>query len=422
MASGSNSDSAFRMTTPRQLEVLRVIRDHGVITRAEIAEVLQSSASQVSRLTAPLIARHLVMVEPRLPLVEGRPTELLTLADHTHYVVGIDIGGLAQDTVVTNLRGEVIGSAHAAGAPPETHGSIISRLVELIDAAIVDAGVPRNQIMGVGAGVRAIIDPISGVITAGPETPRWSPVWFDFDLRDQLANALPWPEVVIDDTVRALAAAQRRYGNAVGFDDFVYLLADSGIGATLMIDGHPYIGPGHLAGEVGHITLDRNGPMCGCGRRGCVECYASTSAMVELGHAIDPAIGSIEDLIARADAGDERMRAILADGGAALGRALAILINLLSPALIVIGGRAVASSDYLECARATAKAESLEQPFRTARIVSGDAHANSGAQGAATLMLNELFSPSAQRSVQRVDARQRLAASDHISTSGGIER
>jgi predicted NBD/HSP70 family sugar kinase len=410
------------MTTPRQLEVLRVIRDHEVITRAEIAEVLRSSASQVSRLTAPLISRHLVAVEPRLPLVEGRPTELLTLADHTYYVVGIDIGGLAQDAVVTNLRGEVIGSAHAAGAPPDTHGSIISRLVGLIDAAISDAGVSRTQIVGVGAGVRAIIDPVSGVITAGPETPRWSPVWFDFNLRDQLAHALPWPRVVIDDTVRALAAAQRRYGNAVGFDDFVYLLADSGIGATLMIDGHPYIGPGHLAGEVGHITLDPAGPLCGCGRRGCVECYASTSAMLELGHALDPTICSIEDLIVRAETGDDRTRAILANGGAALGRALAILINLLSPALIVIGGRAVASTDYLERARATARAESLEQPFRTARIVSGDARVTSGAQGAATLLLNELFAPSTQRSAQRVDVRQRLATSNRISTTGGIER
>ena len=107
MTSGSNSDSAFRMTTPRQLEVLRVIRDHGVITRAEIAEVLQSSASQVSRLTAPLISRHLVTVEPRLPLVEGRPTELLTLADHTHYVVGIDIGKTTFHVIGLDKRGRI---------------------------------------------------------------------------------------------------------------------------------------------------------------------------------------------------------------------------------------------------------------------------------------------------------------------------
>jgi predicted NBD/HSP70 family sugar kinase len=105
-----------------------------------------------------------------------------------------------------------------------------------------------------------------------------------------------------------------------------------------------------------------------------------------------------------------------------LGRALAILIYLLSPALIVIGGRAVASTDYLERARATARAESLEQPFRTARIVSGDARVTSGAQGAATLLLNELFAPSTQRSAQRVDVRQRLATSNRISTTGGIER
>ena len=261
-----------------------------MITRAEIAERLQSSASQVSRLTAPLIKRKLVTVEPRLPFVEGRPTELLALADATHYVVGLDVGGLAQDAVITNLQGAIVGSAHVSGSPPESRATIVDQLVELVDAALADAGVSREQVLGVGVGVRAIIDPVSGVISAGPETPAWSPIWVDFDLRNQLAQALPWPRIVIDDTVRALAAAERRYGSARGTDDFVYLLADSGIGAAIMIDGRPYIGPGHLAGEVGHITLDRDGPMCGCGRRGCVEMYASTSAMVALGREIDLAI------------------------------------------------------------------------------------------------------------------------------------
>ncbi len=416
------SDGAFRAATPRQLEVLRIIRDRGVLTRAEIAELLGSSASQVSRLTSPLISQRLVTVEPRLPLVEGRPTELLTLADDTHYVVGLDIGGMAQDAVVTGLRGNVLGSAHAADAPPDSHAAIIERIERLIDVAIAAASVSDTQILGVGAGVRAIIDSVSGIITAGPETPAWSPLWADFDLRDQLSRALPWPSVVVDDTVRALAAAERRYGKAAGYDDFVYVLADTGIGATLMIDGHPYIGPGHLAGEIGHITLIPGGALCGCGRRGCVEQYASTSAMVEQGQQLDPSIMSINDMIASAESGNLHMRTILASGGAALGRAIAILLNLLSPALIVIGGRAITSRDYLERVHETAKAESLDQPFRSARIVTSDAGAHSGAQGAATLMLDELFSPPGQQSAPRARPRHRLANPDHTLSRGGIDR
>lgn len=426
MASGRSrrieSDAVFRAATSRQLEVLRIVRDHGVITRAEIAELLQSSASQVSRLTAPLISNRLVTVEPRLPLAEGRPTELLALAGDTHYVIGLDIGGLAQDAVVANLRGRVIGSAQSAGPLPDSQQSIITRLGALIDTAVADAAVPRSQILGVGVGVRAIVDPVSGVITAGPETPTWSPLWADFDLRDQLAHALPWSRVVIDDTVRALAAAERRYGNAAGYDDFVYLLADSGIGATVMIDGHPYIGPGHLAGEIGHITLDPHGPLCGCGRHGCVECYASTGAMLERAQHYDSSIHSIDALIERAAAGDLRLQAVLQDGGAALGRGIAILINLLSPALIVIGGRATASTQYLEQARATARAESLDRPFRTARIVSSEVRPNAGAQGAATLMLDELFAPSTQKLTIRPSVRRPLAASDPIALQGGTHR
>ncbi len=391
------SDGPFLSVTPRQLEVLALIREHGTVTRAEIGARLGSSASQVSRLTAPLIALELVTVEQRLPHAEGRPTELLALAGDTHYVIGIDIGGRAQEAVVANLRGTVVGAAQAAGPLPDRRAAIIEHLVSLVDRALADACVSQQQVLGAGAGVRAIIDPVSGVISAGPETPSWSPLWSEFDLRAELTQALPWRRVVIDDTVRALAASERRYGNAAGFDDFVYLLADSGIGAALIIEGRPYIGPGHLAGEVGHITLDHDGPLCGCGRRGCVECYASTSAMIELGRGLDPEIVTIDDVIERARNGDQRMRRILETGGTALGRAVAIIINLLSPALIVLGGAAITSADYLDRVYATARAESLEQPFRAVRIVPSDIRVSSGARGAATLILDELFSASAQK-------------------------
>lgn len=397
--------SPYLAETPRQLEVLRIIRDHGVITRAEIGTLLQSSASQVSRLTAPLIARKLVTVEPRLPYAEGRPTELLALASDTHYVVGLDMGGLDQYAVIANLRGTVVGRAHASGSPAQSRSSIINGLVDLVDRAIEDAGVNRDQVLGVGVGVRAIIDPVSGIISAGPETPTWSPVWIDFDVRDQLAEALPWQRLVLDDTVRALATAEHRYGAAREVDDFVYLLADSGIGAALMIDGRAYIGPNHLAGEVGHITLDSAGPVCGCGRRGCVEMYASTSAMVARAATIDPEVASIDDLIERANAGEAALRAVLTEGGAALGRAIAILLNLLSPALVVIGGRATASAIFMDQARLSAQAESLVQPFRRARIVTSDLRLNSGARAAATLILDELFGSSAPFSTTRWPAK-----------------
>jgi predicted NBD/HSP70 family sugar kinase len=145
--------------------------------------------------------------------------------------------------------------------------------------------------------------------------------------------------------------------------------------------------------------------------------------MVERAQSLDPSLTSIEDVITRADAGDLQMQSVLADGGAALGRAIAIMLNLLSPSLIVIGGRAVASKIYLEQARATARAESLDQPYRTVQIVSSDAPAaSSGARGAATLMLNELFSPSVRNSSLRPSARHRWEARNHAAVKGEVTR
>lgn len=377
--------------TPRELQVLHLLREHGVLTRADLAALLQTSASQVSRSTAPLIRRNVVSVERRLPLVEGRPAELLALAESSYFVVGLDIGGLAQDAVVATLSGTVVGAAHARGPLPDSRERVIHHITGLVSRAIESANVLLDQVLGVGVGVRAIIDPVSGVIASGPETPHWSPVWVDFDLRQELSTAFPGKALVIDDTVRALAAAEHHLGDARGIGDFVFVLADSGIGAALMIEGRPYIGPSHLAGEIGHITLDASGPLCSCGRRGCVEMYASTSAMIERAKAYDPAIRTIDDLISSADSGNAECHEILTVGGAALGRSIAILLNLLSPALVMISGRAAAASAYMQSARTTAKLESLPQPFQSARIVTTDMSADSGARGAAVLILNKLF-------------------------------
>jgi len=147
--------------------------------------------------------------------------------------------------------------------------------------------------------------------------------------------------------------------------------------------------------------------------------FASTSAMVALGQEIDPSITTIDELVERAVAGDAAGRQILIAGGAALGRAIAILLNLLSPALVVIGGRATASQLYTEQARQTASVESLAQPFRSARIITSDIELTSGAQGAATLILNELFTLLPPATATRRSARQSRASLVSFTETGG---
>lgn len=373
----------------RQLSVLRVIRDRGTITRAEIGRVLGLSFSQVSRLTSSLIESGWVEVDRRLASVDGRPAELLTLARSTYCVVGLDIGGEFQQAVTVNLRGEVVATVEARKSLHGGRASLLEHVEELVTEVLRCAEVSADHVLGLGVGLRAVVDPGRGVITGGPEAPGWSAEWTEFPVRDELARILPWQQIIVDDTVRVLGVAEARYGYGRGESDFVYLFADTGIGSAVMIGRHPYVGPAGIAGEIGHVILDPDGDVCGCGRRGCIETKASSSAILRRASLLlGESAPAMEDVIRRADDGDAAMRRLLIEGGMALGRGIGIMLNLLGPRLIVIGGSAAGSDCYLEATIRSAREAALPQMVAETRIVRSELGPWAGARGAATLVLD----------------------------------
>ncbi len=380
--------------TPRQRSLLSLVRDRGTITRGEISELTGLSASQISRITGSLLQQGLLTVEERIIQGEGRPIEVLALSSKRHFVIGLDVGGLGQDVIIADLRGEIVCANSGSESLSGDRSEIVDYLREFVDSTLRRANIDETSVLGLGVGFRAVVDPVTGTISAGLETPQHTPSWSNFSVRAELARLFPWKRIVIDDTVRALAAAERRLGNAQGVGDFVFVLADSGIGAAFMINGRPYIGARHLAGEIGHVTIDPEGPTCGCGRSGCVEAFASTSAMLRAGRAEmgNPHL-TIVQLIEAAARGNDCCRTILFDGGTALGKAIAILLNLLSPSIVVIGGEATKSDAYVRAAKAQAIAETIPQLRDSARIVTSAHRPYFGAAGAASMVLDGIFEP-----------------------------
>jgi predicted NBD/HSP70 family sugar kinase len=378
----------------RQLAVLRLVRERATLSRAEICSATGLSMSQVSRLTSDLRAHGLITVERTIGGTEGRPTELLALAGDSRYVVGLDVGGLSQQAVVLDLRGQIVASLSTSISLSLGRDALLAQVSKLVRDVLARASVPDERVLGLGVGLRAVVDPIAGVIAGGPETPRWSPAWINLPIRDELAKLFPWDLIEIDDTVRALAVAERRFGHGAGQQDFVFVLADSGIGAALMINGRPYLGPNRTAGEVGHITIDPNGEPCGCGKVGCLETIASTSALIRRSaQALSQPVESVSELDALSESGSAEASRLLDEGGVALGRGLAILHNVLASSLCVIGGQAVASERYLAAATRTAEAQSLSYLGRQLRIVRSETGPLAGATGAGTMILDAFFDP-----------------------------
>lgn len=135
----------------------------------------------------------------------------------------------------------------------------------------------RGDVYGLGVGLRGIVDLLGGV-TGRPNTPAWSDAWDNFPIDAALAERLPWRQIVIEDTVRAIGVAEAAYGHGAGGEDFLYVLVGTGIGAALMIGGAPYRGPNHVAGELGHVRLADAPIPCQCGNVGCLETVASSGA------------------------------------------------------------------------------------------------------------------------------------------------
>ena len=203
--------------------------------------------------------------------------------------------------------------------------------------------------VGVGISSPGPLDPWRGVVISPPNLAGWS----EIPLGARLADGLDMPAFLERDTNVAVMA-EWRYGAARGTRNAIYITVSTGIGGGIIVDGRPQVGPGGKAGEIGHMTVDLDGPQCGCGGYGHVEAIASGTALaregralVESGAADGTPLGRLAaegaevdaELVARAaEEGDVASAALLERAWVAIGATCATLVNLLEPEVIVIGG------------------------------------------------------------------------------------
>lgn len=378
--------------SPKQRAVLRIVRRFGSVTRAQIGLHGKLSAEQVNTLTSELMKLGLIEIERDPSRTGERAADRVLLARKFHATIGLDIGSQRQMAVVANLRGETIASLEESRRLPANGDDLIDHLEGLIARAVEQAGLAELDVLGVCAAFRAIVDTEPGVIIRGPEASCTAESWFNMPVRDELLRRLPWDVVIIEDTVRVLATAEARHGFGACGTDFVYVLVDSGVGAAIIIDGRPYVGPSGLSGEFGHITINPSGIRCSCGQRGCIETYASVGGVLRRANCERPGMAcSIRELDALAESGDQLACRVLADAGAALGWGFVTLLNVLGPRLIVISGALSESVTFVNAASQTAKTGALGQAARDLRVVPSRLGPLAGASGAAAIVLDQLM-------------------------------
>jgi glucokinase len=253
--------------------------------------------------------------------------------------LGLDLGG-------TNLKVAVLERSDREGEPPvllatDTLPTHAERGPDGVVAVMVEAGLAaiatHGPVATIGIGVPGLFDRDTGVIRLFPNFPG---PWTGYPLKARLEEGLGRPVVFINDA-RAHTLAESRMGAGRGARTMALVTLGTGIGGGLIVDGRLHLGTG-TGGEIGHQTVLEDGPMCGCGNRGCAEALAQAKA-------ITTAAGkaTVTEVFAGAAAGDERCRAALDQAIGALGIAIANVVNVLAPDRVVVGGGMAAAGDVI---------------------------------------------------------------------------
>jgi len=314
------------------------------------------------------------------------------------HVVAVDVGGTKILTAVVSDRGEILAQRRAE-TPQTGVDPVLEVITATVLAALHDARVPAGEIVGVGVGAPGPLNPDSGIVFEAPNLSGWR----DVPLKDSLEARLSLPVFVEHDATAAALGGWWR-GAGRGVSDLIYLTVGTGIGGGIIIDDRLVHGVTGTAGEVGHMTIDVDGPPCPCGRStGCLEALASGRAIARMAReAISAgkrtqilaiAGGDAESVEAEhveqaARAGDPVAREIFSRAATYLGVGVANLLNLLNPARVIIGGGVSKAGDLLfDPVRRIARQRAFERPGRDAEIVPAALGDDSGPVGVAAVAL-----------------------------------
>lgn len=328
-----------------QSVILEAIRRSGDgLSRTELVSATGLSAQTVTNITRRLLDQALISEAGRTISGPGKPRTILQLNATSRLSIGVHLDPSVMTFVLLDLAGSII--AHrTAKTPANDPRRIIEAMAQSIDRLVAEADVSRASIAGVGVATPGPLDAAHGSVIDPPKLHSWHRV----PLRDALAEATGFPVTLEKDTTAA-AVGELWTGDDPPAGSFLFVYLGTGIGTALVLDGDVARGSSRNVGEVGHIIVDPAGPVCGCGKRGCVEVVCTPQAIVESAEAAgvfaDDRIGSdaesvderFTELCARVASGDALATEVLERSARHLSVLISGLANMLDVDRVVVGG------------------------------------------------------------------------------------
>src|SRR6478672_5257709 len=355
--------STSSLRTANQQRVLDVLRgsvaeqapEDGDFTQAELARATGLAPATVSNIVRELTASGLVETDPG----SGRRGSSIRLARDAGLVAGVDFGHSHVAVAMGDLTGRLLAEERRRLDPGHTHTEALGLASTMLDAMRAEHGEVRHVGMGLPAPVT------NDVIRSSAIFPGWEGVDSRAAAEKHFGVA-----VHVENDANLGALAEHRMGVGRGHDSSVFVKISSGVGAGIIINNQLFHGAGGTAGEIGHLTLDDQGPLCRCGSRGCLEAYTSVGTLLSLMGAQLPHAG-LDAVVEAARNGNVSAQRAFEDAGLHLGWGLASIVNLLNPALVVVGGDMARAGDLLlESARIGLRRHALDSVALTPVLAS----------------------------------------------------
>lgn len=391
---------SFEVRRFNKLAAVDLIRfTAGGVSRIELARRLGLTRAAITAIVNDLLRIGLVK-EISGRHHGGRKPIVLEINAGRGKVLGVDIGASHVLAVVADFSGRVLAEKEISFDIQIDPVAGLQQVDELIEALLRQAGTAKAEILSMGVGMPGPVNQKDGTVIK----PSIMPLWEGYPIRAYFEKRWNIP-IDLSNDAELGALGEWAFGAGRGEQNLVFIKVGSGIGAGLMIAGQIYHGVSGYAGEIGHITIEENGLLCTCGNRGCLETLAGGNAIAR--RAIEAVAGGVrtrlaeiepgdqikvQDVISAARCGDLTAQRIIRESGMHLGTAIASLVNVMNPGMVIIGGGLVQIGDLLLTPIHDAIQKcSLQAAARNVRISTALLERRSASMGAVTQALSKIM-------------------------------
>ncbi len=395
--------------TEQEKSLVDILRKYGEFSKSDLAGFTDYSRTKITSCIDSLVEKNIIIANTKTGYTGGRRSKKYLLNGDYGLVAGVDIGATSIDLGIADFSGKLLARYSEPSYVKDGPIIILGRVCTLLEKLLQEHSLAADKLNGIGIGVPGPVDYTMGTLVSPPIMPGWD----RFPIIQTIQQWFPTQSVVVDNDVNVMALGEIYQGAGKGVENLIFVKIGTGIGAGIICEGQIYRGSSGCAGDIGHISVDKNGPICHCGNRGCLEALAAGPAIVDRSvqaalvgksaillnyyekknHILTP-----EDVGNASREGDTLAIEVIRQSGQYIGDVLAGLVNFFNPDKIVLGGGVSNLGNLLlSSVREAVLHRSLPLATRDLLIVFSEIGADAGVTGAINLAIDDMLNLAASQ-------------------------